>query len=68
MTAIDINTRHIVIIYYWIRHTSHFLLYLGPILSHETLNRVNCTFRVCNSLTLCRITDFTFTTIYKCNY
>ena len=66
--SVNIHTWSVVITFhYFIRNACYFFLYLIPILTHETFDRENCTGRVRDSLTFCRITDFTFSAIYKCH-
>ena len=68
-TSVDVYTRSIVVtLYYFIRHTADFFLYLVPVFAHETFDGENRTGGVRDSLTLGRITDFTFATINKCYY
>ncbi|CDB58410.1 putative uncharacterized protein [Bacteroides ovatus CAG:22] len=65
-TSVDVNTRSVIITFhYFIRNTSYLLLYLIPSFTHETFDREDCTCRVRNSLTFCRITHLTFTAIYE---
>ena len=68
-TSVNIHTRSIVVTFYhFIRYASDFFLNLIPVLTHETFDREHGSCRVCDSLTLCRITDLTFAAIYKCHY
>ena len=68
MTAVDVYTRHVVVIHNRIGHAGYFLLHLAPVLTHETLDGVHRALRVRDGLTLGRITHLTFATVYKCYY
>ena len=65
-TSVNIHTRSIVVtLHYFIRYAGYFFLYLIPVLTHETFDWEHCSRRVCDSLTLCRVTHLAFTTVHK---
>ena len=67
-TSVYVNTWSIVDVYYFIRYTFNLVFNLVICFSHETFDRIDCTLRVCDGLTFCRIADFTFAAVYECHY
>ena len=67
-TAIDIDTGIATLIDNIIRYARNFFLGLLPVLTHETLDRINGVLGVGDGLTLGRITDLTLTILNKTNH
>ena len=68
-TSVDVHTRSVVIAFgYFIRNTRDFRLQAVVGLAHETLDRINSSGRVCDSLTFSRVTYFTLAALDKSDY
>ena len=63
--AVNLNLRIAVVVDDAERHALSLFLALRIGLAHETLDRVNCIFRICDGLTLCGVTNFPFSVLYE---
>ena len=66
--TLDFNTWITTLVYYCVRHCLSFLLALSVCLTHETLDRIYSVLRVCDGLTLSRITYLAVTILNETYY
>ena len=68
LATLDFNTWITTLVYYCVRHCLSLFLALSVCLTHETLDRIYCVLRVCDGLTLSRITYLAVTILNETYY
>ena len=67
-TAFNLYAGIATFVHYGIGNAGNFLFGLLPVLTHETLDGINCVLRICDGLTLSGITHLTLAVLNKANH